>query len=63
MEVISDRVGIAGTVVAQGSSVLARLFSLVAVGDVASVVMADRAGVDPTPIPILEDFKRRLKES
>jgi glucose/mannose-6-phosphate isomerase len=63
MDVVSDRVGIAGTVVAQGSSVLARLFSLIAVGDVASVALANRAGVDPTPIPILEDFKRRLKES
>lgn len=63
MDVVADRVAIAGTVVAQGTSVLARLFTLVAVGDVTSVAMAERAGVDPTPIPVLEDFKNRLKES
>jgi glucose/mannose-6-phosphate isomerase len=63
LEILADRVAIAGTVIAQGTSVLARLFSLIAVGDVASVALAHRAGVDPTPIPVLEDFKRRLKES
>lgn len=50
----------AGSVVAQGRSSLARLFSLIAVGDVASVVLAEQAGIDPTPIPVLEAFKQKL---
>lgn len=61
-ETIGDRAPIVGSVAAQGSGPLARFFSLVAVGDVASVEMARRAGVDPTPVALLEGFKRRLRE-
>jgi glucose/mannose-6-phosphate isomerase len=61
-ETIGDRVPIVGSVEAQGSGPLARFFSLVAVGDIASVALAERAGVDPTPVALLEGFKRRLRE-
>jgi glucose/mannose-6-phosphate isomerase len=61
-ETISDRVPIVGTVEAQGAGALARFFSLAAVGDVASLEMARLAGVDPTPVALLERFKRRLRE-
>ena len=43
-----------------GIDPLARFFSLAVVGDVASVFMAEDAGVDPTPVETLEEFKIML---
>ena len=60
MALIEDRAGIAGEVHAQGEHLLARLFSLIVVGDLVSVSIAQRAGVDPMPVDIIEDLKRRL---
>ncbi len=61
-DVLEEGVTIAGEVVAQGTSPLDRFFSLAVVGDVASVTLADIAGVDATPVALLEEFKKRLKE-
>ncbi len=61
-EVLEGNVGMAGEVRAQGSGLLSRFFTLAFVGDVASVAMADLAGVDAAPVPLIEDFKRRLRE-
>jgi len=61
-EVIEDRVGIAGEVEAQGESVLARLFSLIVVGDLLSVSIAERAGMDPMPVDVIQSLKGRLAE-
>lgn len=52
----------AGSVHSQGAGPLARFFSLAVVGDVASVALAEAAGVDPTPVPTLERFKVMLRE-
>ncbi|HHC09294.1 MAG TPA: bifunctional phosphoglucose/phosphomannose isomerase [Actinobacteria bacterium] len=60
---LRDEVPHLGTVHSQGDGPVARFFSLAVVGDVASVVAAEALGVDPEPVPLLEDFKRRLKES
>ncbi|MDQ3781559.1 MAG: hypothetical protein M3349_01285, partial [Actinomycetota bacterium] len=49
-----------GEVIAQGNGALARAVSLIVVGDVASVILAEHLGVDPTPVDALEDFKRSL---
>lgn len=49
-----------GEVIAQGDGALARAVSLIVVGDVASVILAEHLGVDPTPVDALEDFKRSL---
>ena len=49
-----------GEVVAQGAGALERVFSLIAVGDVASVALAERLGVDPVAVDALEAFKRSL---
>ncbi|MGI8823131.1 MAG: SIS domain-containing protein [Acidimicrobiia bacterium] len=51
-----------GEVVAQGKGILERAVSLIAVGDVASVALAERIGVDPVPVDALEGFKRSLQE-
>jgi glucose/mannose-6-phosphate isomerase len=45
---------------ARGDSRLARLFSLVQLGDYVSFYLALLYGVDPTPVQALQDFKARL---
>jgi len=50
----------AETVVTCGSSTLARLFSLVQLGDYVSLYLALLYGVDPTPVEAIESFKRHL---
>ncbi len=44
----------------RGSSRLARLFSLVQLGDYASFYLALLYGVDPTPVGAIQDFKAKL---
>lgn len=58
---IEDSVGTAGHVSSDGGGALARFFSLAAVGDVASVAMAESAGVDAGPVDVLEGFKQQLR--
>jgi glucose/mannose-6-phosphate isomerase len=43
-----------------GNSKLARLMSLVMIGDYLSVYLAVRRGVDPTPVEIIEKLKKEL---
>ncbi len=45
---------------ARGTSLLARLFSLVQLGDYASYYLALLYGVDPTPVAAIQDLKARL---
>ena len=45
---------------AQGEGALAQLFDLVLQGDFASLHLASLAGVDPGPIPVLDDLKAAL---
>ena len=58
--VLSGKVRRVGDVRSVGVGPLARFFSLAVVGDVASVAMAETAGVDPTPVETLEAFKTML---
>jgi glucose/mannose-6-phosphate isomerase len=48
---------------ARGTSALARLMSLVMVGDLTSVYLAIGRGVDPTPVPVIERLKGALAGS
>ncbi|MGH8921174.1 MAG: SIS domain-containing protein, partial [Actinomycetes bacterium] len=48
---------------AEGDGDLAQLFDLILFGDYVSLWMAVHAGVDPGPVPILEDLKRDLAGS
>jgi len=59
-DLLAGRVGPAGEVHAQGEGVLARLFSLVVVGDLLSVALAERAGVDPMAVDVIASLKERL---
>jgi len=48
-------------VTARGSARLARLLSLILFGDFVSVYVALLRGVDPTPVPPIDEVKRRLR--
>lgn len=45
---------------AVGEGALAQLFDLTLIGDHVSLHMAAQAGIDPGPIPVLDDLKRTL---
>jgi glucose/mannose-6-phosphate isomerase len=47
-------------VTSRGSTALDRVLSLVFLGDLVSVYVAALAGVDPTPVDVLEQFKAQL---
>jgi len=58
-EVVSDVLEVR----AQGEGDLAQLLDLILVGDFVSLHLAAREGIDPGPVPVLEDLKRRLAEA
>jgi glucose/mannose-6-phosphate isomerase len=58
---IQDQVSAAGQVYSEGVGPLERFFSLAVVGDVASIAMAESAGVDAGPVDVLEGLKRQLR--
>jgi glucose/mannose-6-phosphate isomerase len=62
LEVMEPQVELAGSVASHGSGTLPRLFSLAVVGDLLSVALAERAGVDPMPVEAIESLKRSLSE-
>ena len=57
-----DAVPWVAEVSSSGSSLLARLVSLTAVGDLASWMLAESAGVDPVPVATIEKLKKLLVE-
>ena len=56
----ADRVSWVGEVWSQGSSPLARLISLVAVGDLFSLKLARDAGADPMQVKLIDRFKEKM---
>ena len=46
---------------AEGDGDLAQLFDLILFGDYVSLWMAAEAGIDPGPIPAIEELKARLE--
>ena len=59
-EVLEEVVHAVVDVQAEGEGALAQLFDLVLQGDFVSLHLAAQAGVDPGPIPVLEDLKAAL---
>ncbi len=57
---IADRVSWTGEVWAQGSSPVARLISLVAVGDLFSLELARLAAADPMRVELIDRLKERM---
>ncbi len=58
-EVVADIL----TVVAEGDGRLAQFMDLTLIGDIATLHLALDLGVDPGPIPVLDDIKKRLRQS
>lgn len=59
-QMLRDRVGVVRVVESQGQSRLARLFSLVCLGDWVSLYAALRQGLDPTPVAIIDLLKDKM---
>jgi glucose/mannose-6-phosphate isomerase len=57
-EVVADVL----TIEAEGDTRLAQLFDLVLLGDYVSLELAILSGVDPGPVPILDEIKERLRQ-
>ena len=58
--ILQERMGTVQTVWARGEGRLARLLSLVLLGDFFTVYMALQKDVDPTPVAIIDRFKRQV---
>jgi glucose/mannose-6-phosphate isomerase len=56
-EVVSATVAVR----AEGDGPLAQLLDLVLVGDVTSLELAAQEGLDPGPVPVLEQIKQSLQ--
>ena len=54
------RAGAVDEVRAQGQGKLARLLSAILVGDFVSWYLATLRGMDPTPVNVIDELKRRL---
>lgn len=57
---LDEVVGGIHTVQAEGEGALAQLLDLILVGDVVSLELAAQEGVDPGPVPVLDDLRRAL---
>jgi len=62
-EICEEIVGGVHQVEAKGDGRLTQLFDLILFGDLVTLHMAALAGVDPGPVPILDEIKQRLRES
>jgi glucose/mannose-6-phosphate isomerase len=66
IDITSELVSSAGASVhrcrGRGSTRLSRLFSLISLGDFVSLYLAFLRQVDPTPVMIIEELKKRLRE-
>jgi glucose/mannose-6-phosphate isomerase len=59
-KILSKRANWVGEAESTGKSSLARLFSLIYLGDYISVYLSLLYGIDPTPIKVIEDLKKEL---
>lgn len=61
-ELVEEVVATVEEVHAEGDGALAQLLDLVLIGDFVSLHLAFDVGIDPGPIPVLDDIKARLRE-
>lgn len=59
-EILQERAGVVVEAWARGRGLLARMLSLVALGDYVTCYMAVAKGVDPTPVAIIDLFKKKV---
>jgi glucose/mannose-6-phosphate isomerase len=60
MEVVRRKAGVIHEVWSEGDSLLARIFSVICLGDFVSFYLACLNSVDPTPVAVIETLKQRL---
>lgn len=58
--ILDEVVGGVHSVQAEGEGALAQLLDLVLVGDLVSLELAAQEGLDPGPVPVIDDLKRLL---
>jgi glucose/mannose-6-phosphate isomerase len=63
LDIVRSAGGEVEEVHARGASALARLMSLIIIGDLTSVYLAIGRGIDPTPVPVIERLKAALAGS
>lgn len=57
---LQERLGRVLEVHSRGQGLMARMFSLVMLGDFVTIYLAILSGVDPTPVEIIRHFKRQM---
>ncbi len=62
-QVIQEKAGVVHEIWSQGKSRLARVFSVVYLGDFVSLYLAYLNDADPMPVEVIESFKRKLSGS
>jgi glucose/mannose-6-phosphate isomerase len=62
-DIIKGRAAFCGEYWGSGASLLSRLFSLILLGDYASVYLALLRGLDPTPIATIDGMKSKLERT
>ena len=60
--IITKRAGFVGEVYSSGNNLLARLMSLICLGDFTSIYVAILNKVDPTPVAVIDYLKKELKK-
>ena len=61
-EILEQKAGTVYETWSEGESRLARIFSVIYMGDFASLYLAGLNEVDPTPVTVIESLKRRLAQ-
>jgi glucose/mannose-6-phosphate isomerase len=59
-ELVARKTEVLHEVWSEGESLLARIFSIICLGDFVSLYLACLNSVDPTPVPVIETLKERL---
>jgi glucose/mannose-6-phosphate isomerase len=59
-EIVAQKTSVVHEVWTEGESLLARIFSLICLGDFVSYYLACLNAVDPTPVPVIETLKQKL---
>ncbi|ACL71018.1 bifunctional phosphoglucose/phosphomannose isomerase [Halothermothrix orenii] len=62
VEILRERIGKVIEVYAEGHTRLARMFSLIYLGDFVTIYHAIARGIDPTPVNIIDYFKKKMME-
>lgn len=59
-EILQERAGVVEEIEARGTGLMARMFSMIMLGDFFTIYMAIQKGVDPTPVAIIDLFKAKV---